>query len=251
MNYVWQHNKIKGKCFRGLTDVLKMSFYPRYKPPATKKTKKKKKISGKKLGRLVDKEIADYHQDQLYASYCAHTNRYIKEITTRFPHYQFKKVQVPVAVEVLRLNTCIDVLFWDTIANIYVIIEIKTGYEDYKHIAHGQDMLPTVANCPMNHHLLQLFLTQKMFPSASRAELWYVQEDQVERFVTFPAAFEDQWSNIQIKLAETKFETQKDRRQQKRKISYSETIAKKKKFKQDIEAACIKKLLKKNPGLII
>jgi hypothetical protein len=72
--------------------------------------------------------------------------------------------QVPVAHNVVRIGTLLDVLCIDE-DGYYVVVELKTGFDNYYTKSNGRMRYPFEAqtNCPKNQHQLQIIGSHIMF----------------------------------------------------------------------------------------
>jgi hypothetical protein len=98
-------------------------------------------------------------------------NRYVQKFWQVMKMQQLKPIatQVPVRHPSLALGTLVDVVCIDRHGN-HRVIEIKTGYDDWKHSSGGSLQAPFTAHndCPMHQHQLQLACTHYMYQQTFR-----------------------------------------------------------------------------------
>jgi hypothetical protein len=221
VQYVWNNRRhtVDGKCLRGVTDTIKAYFFPSYSyRKARKGTLLKnttvKRLKGKALGNKLDRDMMYYvEHGELPTAPAAESKQIITFITSR--KLTLVHAQLAVADLSLRTGTCLDLVAFD--GKCYIIIELKTGYENYK-LRFSQQMLApfeNFTNCPKNQHLLQLLLSTHLFKATypeiyPRSELWYVQPNQIE-IVKMPTGMTIKVNVMIRQLSHTKHDTVKDR----------------------------------------
>lgn len=174
---------VNGVYHRGLTDVLKSTFYPSYNVQQSNRGPKGPALAvrphrsqGKYLGRRVDQELKQFY-DHKNPSCCAESTAVINYLADQ--KLQVVYSQFPVADSDLRLCTAID-LVTQTPDGTLVLIEVKTGYHNYRHRFQRTMAGPyqQLNDSPYHQHQLQLLLSTRLFrdsfPSQiCRAELLY------------------------------------------------------------------------------
>jgi hypothetical protein len=197
-----------GRYARGLVDVLHTTFYPRYNyrrarhtdravsplgqvvscgrvpaPPTLGTTGRV--LRGTRRGTTVDQELSDFHTHGRPPQ-LPETSRILQYLTR--VGLVLVSCQFPVVDSDSRLCTCIDLL-GRRADGTYVIIEVKTGYRQYKfqYTAKMQHFLHYLTDCPYNQHQLQLYVTLLLFRTAfpvsvykSDSLLVYVYPDRIE-----------------------------------------------------------------------
>jgi hypothetical protein len=178
---------------RGITDLLKCTFYPYYSFKTATKGPfvscfnidfSSSGLIGVQLGKRLDLEMNKYSNNKLDMTTSLQESKvlinYLMSKTITIINCQF-----PVCDELSRVCTCIDLL-GQTSDGAYVIIEIKTGYRTYKYKHSNQMSVPFEYSndCVHNQHQLQLLLTtmlfEKSFPNVvTTSLLLYVYTDQV------------------------------------------------------------------------
>jgi hypothetical protein len=213
---------------RGLTRSLRSTFYKTYTyKKATfgtfsKKTKNEEKTTlvGKSLGKLVDKELEHYNNNNNSIKndnkpYLKHTSTVIDRINRM--GYTLIHTQLPVANASLRLCTCLDAVVWCGVTKSYIVLEIKTGYARYKYRHTGNRMaepLQSYTDCPNNQHILQTVCGEMLFKHtypnilATSSQLWYVEEDLLT--IEYPPKLTfNLVTQLSARLLETKHQTKR------------------------------------------
>jgi len=230
---------LDGIFLRGVTQVAQSLYYPSYMfKRATKGTVYlvSPKISGvgsnlrgKRLGNMIDRQLQQIHFGKRLPKHILPETEKLLAFFQK-QHWEMKYCQFPVGVQSSRLGTNIDVLCWSKSSQRWIILEIKSGYGQYKYKHTGNHMffpLGTLKDCPFNQHQLQLFLSKMLFcenfPDLSPdAFLLYVDSNKVECFTLPTDPFSDTNETImkhQLKLSahELKRDRQRTIRKAKRK----------------------------------
>lgn len=155
-------NKTRGvfinkKCLPGITRFIKSRFFPNYR--YTKNTSKKSN-GGRKFGTKVDRELTNFCKTKKLTPNIQNIVDRLNKLNLEIKYSQF-----PVFNLDWNLGTHCDLICWDKIVKRWVIVEIKTGYKGYKYTSCGQmkEPLDYLNNSPLNQHLLQAFLSCRLF----------------------------------------------------------------------------------------
>jgi Holliday junction resolvasome RuvABC endonuclease subunit len=210
-----------GVCMRGLTVALKKTFYPHYlyrnaklqpdfaaKSQAPVKGIKSTWVSGMTLGRRVDREISGGIP---YDKACDETKNVLDYLKKK--QFSIVATQVAVAIPDLRVGTKVDLLVRDAQDKL-LVIEVKTGYLQYKYKHSEKNMLPPFqyfTDCVFNQHRMQLYfggvLWNQTYPEHTydKAILLYVNGRHLfdEHYLNL-ACFQKHLSLAQTALAATK-----------------------------------------------
>lgn len=192
-----------GRSLKGLTALLKQTFYPRYvytRPkhlPDLTVEKQCKRIKGsRRVGTGFDSKITDtvrlqqrYKLDprcfwslncdkmlparvtaadrKRIAAVAKRRNPYVQRFWRLMRVYEWTPIstQVPVRHDTLRIGTMVDVLCKDKHNN-YKLLELKTGFESYYDTSSGRKLSSPFdhkSDCPRNQHQLQLAATEHMY----------------------------------------------------------------------------------------
>jgi hypothetical protein len=212
---------IDGIYMRGITDVLKCTFYPKYRfkkaiyGPDTSLDKCQPSSTGKHgkaLGKLIDTELGKYHKVGTINNISKETQIIINFLSSR--DIKMVSCQFAVADKISRMCTCIDLL-GVLPGGKYVIIEIKTGYRGYvqKYVTNMNSPFKSLTDCPYNQHQLQLYATTELFKKChpkqrSQSLLLYVGEDNLLGFELMKddSYHELFFSSVQIEKEKTRGE---------------------------------------------
>jgi hypothetical protein len=185
-----KHQMTMGKAYTGLTVRMKDVFYPAGGDENDKEYRKRREASGahnlvkrlksgcsvcgKEHGTLVHQQVEDYVNILVMNGA---VGSFFKKHPVPDPCFvRFVKVcevngWVPIASELaiyderMRVATGIDLIAIDLTDFSIVLLDMKTGYENMSYMQIPSDgtfeyPLDSVADCPMNRHALQLFITR-------------------------------------------------------------------------------------------
>lgn len=224
MTYEWHGRGIRGHCMRGVTDTIRTEFFPKYSYKSAThgifedRDTTEAKEGGRnalKLGRELDRQIDRAHRTGRLPT-LEHGKRVIENIESR--GWSIVDVQLAVADESIRLNTCIDVVAMDD--KMLYLIELKTGYAGYKH-RHTQYPMKIldIDDSPFNQHRVQAAVNEKLFRTTHsdltdvQSEVWYVSPNDVECHIIPNNLIS---SEAMKALAQSKNETKRQRRNRRR-----------------------------------
>jgi hypothetical protein len=162
----------KNKALAGVTDLLRLAYYPNYvkakpEPVRTKSdVKVKHKVFGTARGALVDRQVASWADGKPpkrmhpWASYVIQA--LLRKNLTPLAG------QVPCVDLEARIGTAADLVCVDS-AKRLVVVELKSGYAKGTHDASTGALLGApfqhFTDCPKNQHFLQLAATLSLFES--------------------------------------------------------------------------------------
>ena len=153
--------KVNGQSMRGCVTRLQQTFYPEFdvRYVLTSNSKKRKRNeSGKDRGKRVDEEVGQLvHGITLLHAPHTFTIKWLRALR----HWKWKPIaaQLNIFDEHLSIATAVDCICMDE-KGCVIIIEVKTGYEDYVHKSTHFMRAPLgdIKNTPQNQHFLQLGL---------------------------------------------------------------------------------------------
>jgi hypothetical protein len=222
---------LNGIFLRGITDLLKNTFYPQYtyrrallgpNTQSSVKSPSETGLKGKRLGINVDKEICRYFTKTLAFEKCSKETRcllqYCEDHKLTILHCQF-----PVANKAAKICTNIDIIAKDTNGKT-VIIELKTGYRRYKfnYVGSMKHPFEQLHDSPYNQHQLQLFITTHLFKlsfanTPCRSILLYLYEDEVVQHDLLKCFNSAMIKDVHNRFIMSKDETKRMRHTRKRK----------------------------------
>ena len=222
-------NTIAGKkLLRGVTDVLKTTFYPCYSyrkatngPITKQQDPMRNKLhniyfgpKGLKGGINLDDMVERYHKYNIITE-----DAVMKSFIRILDGRTIEACQFPVMIGDLNLCTCVDLILRVGKRRL-LLVELKTGYGKYKYRHTGNNMkfpFDYLDDSPINQHKLQMMIGQKMFQKMYpqfnvSCEIWYVSPYRLDNLVVeVDLKMLLRGSKMLVELEKTKFLRRKAR----------------------------------------